>query len=110
MICVELEGNQNWLSPVEFEKITGVKLISSLEMENDSVRRTIHRLGEKLQKKYRFSTSNIGRFLALFSSIVSLVKRDLRIEQFWRGQYYYKEIGSPSFSGVFLRKINPSIG
>lgn len=110
MICVELEGNQHWLSPVEFEEITGVKFISSLEMENDSVCQKVHRLGEKLEKKRKLSTSKIRRFFAQFSSAVSLVKKELRIEQFWRGQYYYKEIVSPSFSSVFLRKINPSIG
>lgn len=107
---VQKDGEEEDVSLEEWEQTSGVKMIFSLEEENEQVKRALDRLGEKLHKKRRFMTSRLGRFLSLFASPVAIVKKELRMQQIWRGHYYQKEIAEPFIPDVVLRWIDPRIG
>lgn len=72
------------LTLAEFEKFTGAKWVSALEIEEKPL---LLKLGLKLHKK-----------------------GDMSREQLWLGKYYQKEILLPPSLDVTIRWIDPSLG
>ena len=103
-ICVDREGEFKWIDSSELERLTGVKFLSDLKMQNEKIRQRIFRLGEKK------SSTFLGRIWQNFRSLFDPPERGVDVEQLWRGQYYKDDIESGKISDVFLRWISPSLG
>ncbi|HAB98715.1 MAG TPA: hypothetical protein DCE71_02705, partial [Parachlamydiales bacterium] len=79
-ICVEQNGEQKWLTPLELEKLTGVKFLSGLKMESEQVLQQVKRLACP-------SSSLLGKCWKKFRSLFDPPQEETNVEQIWRGQY-----------------------
>ncbi len=87
LICVEKGNERKDISISEFEKMTRIPFISSIEFEREKDLKKINKMIEKLHKKGA-----------------------LPKEQLWLGSFYKKEMLSQFIPKIVLRYIDPEIG
>ncbi len=102
-ICVDQGEGEKWLTPLELETLTGVKFISGLKMENETILRKVERLAKP-------SSSLLKKCWKRLRSLFDPPQEEIEREQRFRGRYYQKEIELGSPADLILRWIGPPLG
>jgi len=100
-VCFEIEGDEKLIPAEEVGKLTGASFIPWLEIKSQDVYFSLCKHMKKLKEPRR---------LDWLWNFWGIPKKEIPIEQVWRGNYYQKEIELLYLPDVVLRWIHPDVG